>query len=220
MDRVVGIGAGGHAKIIIDMLQLRGEYEIAGLVDSNPELVGTQVLGVPVLGGDDLLPKLVREGVAHAFVGVASLTNILLNKRVFDQACELGFNLINVIHPTAVVSPSVRMGSGNRIFAGAIINPDAVLGNNIAITTGAIVDHECHVGDHAQIAPGAQLAGNVTLGEGSLVGIGASIIQGVRIGRYSIVGGGAVVINDVPDYTTVVGVPARTVKGNSSSTGT
>ena len=216
MDKVVGIGAGGHAKVIIDILRLRGEYQIAGLVDSNPELAGTQVLDVPVLGGDDELQKLMRDGTAYAFIGFASLSDSHLNKRVFDQASSLGFQVINVVHPSSVVSPSVRMGSGNRVFAGAIINPDATLGNNVVINTGAIVEHDCAIGDHAQIAPGARLAGNVTVGEGSIVGIGASVIQGINIGRYSTVGGGAVVIEDVPDATTVVGVPAKQIKKRST----
>jgi UDP-perosamine 4-acetyltransferase len=215
MDRVVGIGAGGHAKVIIDILRLRGEYQITGLVDSNPKLAGTQVLEVPVLGGDDELQKIFSEGTAYAFVGIASLSDTLLNKRAFDHACALGFQVINVVHPSSIVSPSVCMGGGNRIFAGAIINPDAALGNNVVINTGAIIEHDCVIGDHAQIAPGAQLAGNVTVGEGSIVGIGASVIQGVRIGSYSTVGSGAVVIDDVPDSTTVVGVPAKPITKRS-----
>lgn len=216
MKPVVGVGAGGHAKVIIDILRLTGGYDLRGLVDADARLAGSTVLSVPVVGGDEELRRLHAEGVRHAFVGIASLADTRDNKAVFDRVRALGFEIINVIHPSAVVADSVRMGAGNRIFGGVVINPESVLGDNVVINTGAVVDHECRVEDHAQVAPGAQLAGNVHVGEGSIVGIGATVIQGVRIGRYAMVGAGAVVIREVPDHATVVGVPARPIERHAA----
>ena len=209
MKRLVGLGAGGHAKVIIDILLQRGEYQVCGVVDPRLESKGSAILGVQVLGGDEELPRLRREGVQYAFMGVASLSDTGTNRDVFERARALGFEMINVVHQHATVAPSVRMGCGNRVFAGAIVNPDTYIGDNVVINTGAIVEHDCRIEDHAQVAPGAQLAGNVQLGEGSIVGLGAAVIQGVSIGRFSMVGAGAVVVEDVPDNVTVVGVPAR-----------
>jgi sugar O-acyltransferase (sialic acid O-acetyltransferase NeuD family) len=206
---IVGIGAGGHTKVIIDILRQTGEYDICGLVDTQTSLKGTTVLGIPVVGRDDELIRLFNEGVRFAFIGVASLSDVPGNKHIFDQVCGLGFEAINVVHPSAIIASTVHMGCGNRIFGGAIINPDSVLGSNVVINTGAVVEHDCRIEDHAQIAPGAQLAGNVYVGEGSIIGIGATVIQGIQIGRYTMVGAGAAVIKDVPDNVTVVGVPAR-----------
>lgn len=216
-NAVVGVGAGGNAKVLIDALRKIGDYEICGLVDANAELKGTSVMGVPVLGPDAELIKLYAQGVRHAFMALASLSSTRNNKCIFDRVRGLGFKMINVIHPSAVIATEMQMGCGNRIFAGSIINPGTVLGSNVVINTGVIVDHDCRIADHAQIAPGAQLAGNVEVGEGSIIGIGASVIQGVHVGRYAMIGGGAVVLDDVPDDTTVVGVPARPIKGNSAS---
>ena len=209
MKPIVGIGAGGHAKMIIDVLRQTGEYDICGLVDAQTSLRGTTVLGIPVVGGDNELMRLYDEGIRHAFIAVASLSDTRSNKRIFDLVRSLGFEVINVVHPSAIIASTVHMGCGNRIFAGAIINPDTVLGSNVVINTGAIVEHDCRIGDHAQVAPGARLAGTVHVGEGSIVGIGATVIEGVQIGRYTVIGAGAVVIDDVLDNLTAIGVPAR-----------
>lgn len=215
MKPLVGIGAGGHAKVIIDILRLTGGYEIRGLIDSNPQARGTTVSGVEVIGGDDELPRLRDEGVRSVFLAVASLSDTRSNKGIFDRLCTLGFEIINVVHPSAIISDTARLGTGDRVFAGAIINPESHVGNNVVINTGAIVEHDCRIEDHAQIAPGAHLGGNVSVGEGSIVGMGANVIQGISIGRYAVIGAGAVVIEDVPDGATVVGVPARPIRDGS-----
>ena len=214
---VIGIGAGGHAKVIIDILRLNGEFELKGLIDSDPTRTGEQVLGVTVLGGDDKLESLHQKGVKHAFIGVASLSQTENNKRIFERVRDLGFDIVRAIHPSAVVAGDVPIGAGTRIFGGAVINPGVTLGQNVVINTGAIVDHDCTIGDHAQIAPGAKLAGAVTVGEGSVVGIGATVIQQINIGKYCFVAAGAVVIRNVPDHTMVAGVPARPMAGKRDS---
>jgi len=206
---IIGIGAGGHAKVLIDALERTGEYRILGLIGVREELDGAGVLGVPLLGGDEQLPDLYKQGVRHAFIAVASVTDTPHNKRLFDFVRGLGFEVITIVHPAAIVGKGVRLGQGDRVMAGAILNPDCVLGNNVVINTAAIVEHDCRIEDHAQVAPGARLAGGVQVGEGSIVGIGATVIQGVRIGRYAVVGAGAVVLHEVPDSVTVVGIPAR-----------
>jgi len=209
---VIGVGAGGHAKVIIDILLKEGIYDIKGMVDINTNLKGTSILGIPIISGEGELIRLYDENIRLAFVAVASISDTKNNKKTFEYVQGLGFEIINVVHESAVIAGSVKMGCGNRIFAGTIINPDSVLGNNVVINTGAIVDHDCRIEDHAQIGPGAQLAGNVNVGEGSFIGLGASVIQGVRIGKYSIIGAGSAVINNVADNVTIGGVPAKQLK--------
>lgn len=209
MPSVVGIGAGGHAKVIIDILRLNGEFDLIGLIDSDPSRVGDQVLGIPVLGGDDQLESLYRDGVRHAFLGIASLSKTENNKRIFERISKLGFDIVKVIHPSAVVSSDVTIGRGSRIFGGAVINPGTILGENVVVNTGAIIDHDCMIGDHSQVAPGAGLAGSVTVGECSIIGIGAHVIQQIKVGDYAFVAAGAAVVRDVPSRIRVAGVPAR-----------
>lgn len=209
VERVVGLGAGGHAKVVIDTLNLLGCYELVGLLDSNRELWNTNVLGIPVLGDDDLLPQLWEQGVRHAFVGLGGAGNTEPRRRVYCMARECRMTIVDAIHPSAVVASSAKLGNGPTILANAVVNADARLGDNVTINTGAIVEHECIISDHVHIATGARLGGGVYVGSGSHIGLGASVRQDIRIGENAIVGAGAVVVKDVPDGVVVVGVPAR-----------
>ena len=210
--RVIGLGAGGHAKVVIETLRLVGGYELAGLVDSKRELWGTEVLGVPVLGDDSLLPRLYDEGARHAFIGLGSAGDTRPRRRLYEQACRQGFQIVPAIHPQAIISPSAQIGQGPTIMAGAIINAAARLGDDVIVNTGAIVEHDCVIGSHVHIATGARLASTVHVGDGTHIGVGAIVRQCIHIGRHSIVGAGAVVVDDVPDGVVVVGVPARVLR--------
>lgn len=210
--RVIGLGAGGHARVVIEILCLTGEYKLAGLLDPRRELWGREVLGVPVLGDDGLLPELYAQGIRHAFIGLGGTGDTRPRQQLYELARGMGFEIIAVIHPRAVVSPSARLGHGPTVMAGAIINAAARLGDNVIVNTGAIVEHDCVIGHHVHIATGARLAGGVTVADGAHIGIGATVRQGIHIGRGAIVGAGAVVVRDVPDGVVVAGVPARIMR--------
>jgi len=210
----VGLGAGGHAKVVIEVLRLTNEYEIVGLLDSNSELWGTKVLNIPLLGGDSMLSELHSQGVKYAFIGLGSVGNIEPRLSLYEKARSLGYDIIPVIHPKSVVASSVVIGNGPTILAGAVINAAAKLGDNVIVNSGAIVEHDCVLGDHVHIATGAQLEGEVSVGIGSHIGIGASVREGIQVGANVIVGAGAVVVKDVPDGVVMVGVPARAIKRN------
>ena len=212
MIKVIGFGAGGHARVIIDILTSIGGFDIAGLLDEDRSLWNTEVLGVPVLGEDGLRDDVYQRGIRHAFIGLGSIKNAEPRKRLYELARTSGFELVRAIHPSAVVSKYASIGDGPMIMAGAIVNPAARIGDNVIINSGAIVEHDCEIGDHSHLATGARLGGGVAIGEGSHIGLGASIREGIRIGAGAIVGAGAVVIEDVPDRTVVVGVPARVLK--------
>jgi sugar O-acyltransferase (sialic acid O-acetyltransferase NeuD family) len=209
MTPVVGFGAGGHAKVVIEILRCTREYEIVGLLETRQELWGKKVLGVEVLGDDSLMSELKSRGIERAFIGVGTVGDSRPRRQLYEKVSGFGFELVPAIHPAAVISASAKIGVGPTIMAGAIVNAGAVIGDNVIVNTGAIVEHDCLIGDHAHIATGARLAGGVEVGPGSHIGLGAMIRQEIRIGKDAIVGAGAVVIQDVPDRTTVFGVPAR-----------
>lgn len=209
---VVGVGAGGHAVALVEILQGDPTYELVGLTDIRADLWGTKVLGLPVLGGDEVLPELRRKGVAWAFVGVGTTGDAGPRQAIFRKLRDLGFRLVTAIHRTAWVPASTFVGEGATILAGAVLGPCVRLGENVIVYSGAIVEHHSILGDHVQVGPGARLGGSVVVGERAFIGIGASVKHGVRIGPGAIVGAGAVVVNDVPDNVVVVGVPARLLK--------
>jgi UDP-perosamine 4-acetyltransferase len=209
---VVGLGAGGHAKVVLEILRMNSCFELVGLLDSKSELKGKSVLGVPVLGDDNCLSDLLRRGIKHFFIGVGSIGDVSLRLRLYNLALAHDMQPVSAIHPQAVVSSSATIGPGVAVMATAVINASAALGANVIINTGAIVEHDCVLADHVHVAPGARLASKVHIDEGAHIGLGAVVRQCIRIGRNAIVGAGAVVVKDIPDNVIVAGVPARILR--------
>jgi sugar O-acyltransferase (sialic acid O-acetyltransferase NeuD family) len=205
----VGIlGAGGHAKVVIDIVERMNAHRIAGVFDDDPSKWGTHVLGHRVLGGiDDFLLNW-RSRCAGAVLGIG---NNRVRRILHRKLREAGFVPTTAVHPTAAVARDVEVGDGTVVMALAAVNPGCRIGPGTVINTSASVDHDCILGECVFIAPGARLGGNIRVGDLSLIGTGASIIPGRTVGRNAIVGAGAVVITDIPDDVTVVGVPAHVV---------
>lgn len=191
-------GAGGHAKAVLEMLQAIGVFRVAGIVDDNPALRGTSVLGVPVLGTREVLPALRERGVVLAANGVGGIINIDVRVRLFDLLRAHGFAFPILRHPRATVEPSAVLEEGVQVFANAYIGSSAVLREKCMVNTGAIVSHDCEIGPYAHIAPGCLLAGHVQVGARALVGMGVTTIIGLKIGEGARVGNGAVLLADVP----------------------
>ena len=210
--RVVGLGAGGHAKVVLEALAAQGGYAVVGLLDPRRELWGTDVLGVPVLGDDAELDGQYDQGVSHAFIGLGGVGDNGPRRRLYELARSHGFDVVSTVHPRGTVSPSATLRDGSVVLAAAVVGPDAVVGRNAIVNTGAIVEHDCRVADHAHVASGARLASGVDVGEGAHVGAGATVVQGLRIGERAVVGAGAVVTKDVEAEAVVVGVPARRLR--------
>lgn len=205
---IVGVGAGTHAKSVLEAIRSAGRFEVAALVDDDPAREGTELLGFSVVP-PTALERIRSDGVVHAFAGIGGIGDSSARRRVFERLLAAGFELPAIVHASAVVSPWARLGRGAQVLAGAIVNAGAEVGDNVIVNTGAIVEHDCRLDAHAHVAPGVRLAGLATVGEGAHVGIGAVVIEGIRIGEGALVAAGAVVVTDVPAGARVAGVPAR-----------
>lgn len=206
------LGAGGHARVIIDCLQSSGYAEPCVLLDANGSRCGNDLLGVETVGNDDLLPELVKRGAESFVVGLGSVGDNRPRQRLFELALSYNLNPLTVMHPSVIRSRWASIGQGVQMLPGCIVNAGATVGANVIINSGAIVEHDCVLDDHVHVATGARLASTVLVGTGAHIGAGATVKQGVRIGEWAIVGAGAVVVKDVAPNTTVAGVPATPLK--------
>lgn len=206
MKDLLLIGAGGHAKVVADIILKNEEYKIIGLIAQKQE---DGFWGIPVIGNDDCLQELYEKGVSHAFVAIGDgrvrekLTKILK---------EIGYEIINVISNQAVVSSTVKLGKGIVIMPGAVVNADTVIEDGCIINTNSSVDHDNCIGRFTHIAPGSAIAGFNKIGRNCFLGTGCRIIDKIQIGDNSVVGAGCVVIKDIAGNCTVVGVPAQIIK--------
>jgi UDP-perosamine 4-acetyltransferase len=204
---LIVVGAGGHAKVVIDAL-LRAGAEVLGLVDRDPTTHGGDVLGVAVIGDDSALEN--RPAGSFRLVnGVGGGDSTATRHQVFERLRAAGHEFAGVVHPSAVLAPDVRLAEGAQVMAGAVVQPGTSIGIDAIVNTGARIDHDCRIGDHAHVAPGAVLAGGVTLDAGVMVATGACIVDGVRLGAWAIAAAGAVVLGDVAPGVIVAGVPAK-----------
>lgn len=207
--QVVILGAGAVARYIGYILSYNSDVEVIGYTDRDQSLAGTEVRGKPVLGTDDILADCYAHGARHVIIGVgAPQTRTKLRELVIAA----GFELINAVHPSAIVSPDVKLGNGVVVAAGAILSPNLVVDDNTWLGPAVNVNHDTHIGRDCQIAGGSIVGGNVVVGERVLVGLGSVIGLGLRIGDDAIVGSGANVVRDVSAGAVVVGNPARVVR--------
>jgi len=230
---IIILGAGGHGRVVLDIIRQAGQFTPIGFLDNNAVLHGRRVDGLPVLGGIDKLNELqgpsdrqrapgfspagLNSTVSATPVNACTAAVIAIGdngvRRMIAETVEAaGLDLPPIIHPSAQIATNVTIGRGVVIAAGALVCAHCQIGDYAILNTGCIVDHESMIGTGVHVCPGVRLAGHVTLESGAFIGIGSTVIQNVRIGFEAIVGAGAVVTCNVDPMTTVVGVPAREIK--------
>lgn len=209
--RVIIIGAGGHGKVIFDVLS-KTEQKVTAFLDDDKEKYNTAIHGVQVQGVIADIPKFAEQFPLGAF---AAIGNNFIRKKIYLKLKELGFAMIKAISPESYTFDKNNIGAGTLVMPKAVVNIDAVIGENCIINTGAVIEHGCKISDHSHVASLACLAGEVEVGEEVLIGAGAVILQQIKIGRGAVVGAGAVVLNDVQEYAVVVGNPARKINAKT-----
>lgn len=200
------IGAGDHAKVLLDILLEQGE-KVIGLTDLSVKK-GTLIYEIPVIGTDEAVLQYSSDKI-ELVNGIGSVKDMSLRKKIFCYFKNKGYSFKTVVHSSAVISKRAILREGVQILAGTIINTEADIGENTIINTKASVDHGCRIEKHCHIAPGSVLSGCVYVGTETHIGTGSSIIQGIKIGSNVLIGAGSVVVKDVSDNVTVFGVPAK-----------
>ncbi len=191
------MGAGGHARSCIDVIELEKRYRIAGLVEKNGSTAGDH-LGYSVVGFDDDLPEL-RKQYENALITVGQIQSAAIRVRLFKVLSDLHFHLPVIVSPRAHVSPHSSVGAGAIVMHDAIVNANAVIGKNCIINNKALIEHDAVVSDHCHIATGAIVNGEVKIGKESFIGSGAVTKQSICIGEKCIISAGAVIKTDIED---------------------
>lgn len=198
---IIVVGAGGHARSCIDVIESDGTRSIGGLVGKNDE-VGTAIFGYQVLGTEADLGRL-RPAHGAALVGVGHIKTAAPRERLFSLLLEQGFVLPVIISPRAYVSPRARIGDGTIVMHGAVVNAGARIGRNCIVNSQALIEHDVEIEDHCHVSTGARVNGGVSVGSGTFIGSGSTILQGIRIGARCVVAMGATPRRDCPDGSTV-----------------
>ncbi len=209
---VLILGAGGHAKVIVDCLKNYKNIPILGMLDRDSRLHGESILGVSVLGDEDILEEKYLPSSIKLVNGIGSVGTASIRRDVFIKFKNVGYDFLQVIHPTAYIAEEVSIGEGVQIITRSVIHPCTYIGNNVIVNTHVSIDHDCYIGDHVHLAPGVVCCGGVTIGQGTHIGSGAVILQGVHVGEDCLIAAGAIVTKDVVAMSKVAGVPARTME--------
>lgn len=209
MKKIVLIGAGGHCKVIIDIIKSTNEYEIIGITDKTAK---RNLLDIPIIGDDSVLWDVYKNGIDYAFICIGAIGNLQLRNKIYKNLKEIGFKLPVISHKTSVISKTTFIDEGTCIMPGAIINSGAVIGKNCIINTSSIIEHDCKLGDNCHVSPGAILAGGVKILKDTHIGLGSRVIENIKIGSNVIIGAGATVLNNVEDNIVAVGVPAKAIR--------
>jgi acetyltransferase EpsM len=205
MNSIVVIGEGGHSKVIQDIIFAMGCYQIIAILDDKFKEVHNRdgVLFGPISVVSSIIDRDRNTKLIIAIGNNHVRAEIVERIRVDNE------KFATLIHPSAIISPSARIGEGTVIMPNCVVNANAEIGKHVIINTGAILEHDNRIGDYAHISPNATLTGNVKVGEGTHIGASATIIPGIKVGKWSVIGAGSTVIRDIPDFKKAVGCPTR-----------
>ncbi len=211
-QNILVVGASGHSKVVIDLIEKEGEYNIIGIITALDESFKGTFSGYKILGNEEDLPLLFPNNIEYKlFIAIG---DNWIRQKVKNKIVKIvpHIEFATLIHPTSQIGRNVIIGNGVAIMAGVIINCDSIIGNFSIINTKASLDHENIIQDYTSIGPGATTGGNVSIGEFSAISIGATVKHGISIGKHSIIGASALLMKDCGDNFIMYGVPAQVVR--------
>jgi sugar O-acyltransferase (sialic acid O-acetyltransferase NeuD family) len=210
-NRIIILGAGGHARSLIDVLRTQNGTEVIGILNADKSRNGANVDGIPIIGQDNQLESF-KSRFDFFLIGVGSSgTHNQQRMELYRHCMGLGLLPYSAISKMSIISTSAILGDGAQIFHSAVVNAGSKIGEHVIINTSAVIEHDCTIGDHSHIATAATLAGGVTVGKDVFIGSSAVVIPGIKIGDRAIIGAGAVVNKNVASGAKIVGNPGRQI---------
>lgn len=189
------VGAGGHARACIDVIEAQGQFVLRGLIGL-PGEIGTQQLGYAVVGADTDLPEL-RSASPYALVGMGQIADCAPRVSAYERLCAFGFELPTVVSPQAYVSRHAKIGPGTIVMHGAVVNAGARIGANCIINTHAVIEHDVRIGDHCHISTNAVINGAAHIGNRCFIGSGSALREGISVGDGAFIAMGLTVRHDI-----------------------
>ncbi|THE13949.1 acetyltransferase [Bacillus timonensis] len=209
MNNIIVFGSGGHSKVVIDIIEKAGKFNILGLIDPFKQ-PGTKVMDYEILGSEDILPEI--GGIVAG--GIVALADNWKRSNIVNKILSINpqFQFITAIHPSVQIGRDVSIGNGTVVMANAVINSNTRVNTHCIINTKASLDPDCVLGEFVTLAPGATVAGGVTIGKYSVISLGANVIHNRTIGEHTVIGASSTVLHDVDSHVLAYGTPARIIK--------
>jgi sugar O-acyltransferase (sialic acid O-acetyltransferase NeuD family) len=206
MSKLLILGAGGHGKVVAEIALMMKQWDQIVFLDDDGSL--KEAIGIPVIGKIREY-ELFKDDYKYAFVAIG---NNHFRIELINKLIDAGFKIPILIHPSSIISTTVKLDLGTAIMGGTVINTSVEVGKGCIVNTSSSIDHDCSIKEGVHISPGVNIGGTVEIGKMAWIGIGSNIINNINIGRNAIVGAGSVVIKDLPDNCTAVGIPAKPIK--------
>jgi sugar O-acyltransferase (sialic acid O-acetyltransferase NeuD family) len=211
MENIIIIGASGHAKVIVDIIERENKYRIEGFLDTYKQ-IGEKLFDYDILGTEDDLDHILTENnIYGCFIAIGdNYTRKVMAEKIIALNPRIKF--INAIHPTAIIGKKVTLGQGIAIMPGVVINSDSNIGNFCILNTNSSLGHEGIMENYSSIASGVRSGGNLLLMECSAISIGATVIENITIENNSVIGAGALVNKNIPSFVVAYGIPAKIIR--------
>ena len=211
IENLIIIGSSGHSKVIIDIFEKTGKFNILGLIDPFRQ-IGDETLGYKILGNEESLAHIISSKIKFKlFIAIGD------NHNRYKVMCKLAniipnIDYVSAIHPSAQIGKNVKLGIGVAVMAGAVINSDTVIEDFTIINTKASIDHDCKMEKFSSLAPNVTIGGYVKIGEFSAISISAIIKDYITVGKHSVIGAGAFLNKNCGDCLIFYGIPAKEIR--------
>ena len=211
MKNIILFGGGTHVSYCIDIIEKENQYNIVGIIDSIAEN-GSEMFGYRVIGKQENLLDLQNKYNFNS--GLITVGDNYGRKYVRDFIISLSpsFNFISAIHPSVILSKSVKLGRGIVMMANVVVNPACIIEDFCILNTGSQLEHNSFMGEFSHLSAGSTTGGKVSIGKMSAITLGVTIVDRITIGENTVVGSGSVVLKDLPDNVLAYGNPAKVIR--------